>query len=56
LFPTIFTTRGLAQEMDIMMQLQAPDPVPPNLPEMPPILPELPEPRPEIDKPPPILN
>lgn len=44
-----------------MMQLQsqAPDPVPPTLPELPPILPETPGPEPEpepgTDKPP-ILN
>ena len=48
--------RDFAPEMDAMMQSQAPDPVPPNLPEMPPILPELPEPEPEIEEPPPILN
>lgn len=53
---TIFTTRDFAQEMDAMTQLQTPDPVPPNLPEMPPILPELPEPKPEIDEPSPVLN
>lgn len=42
-----------------MMQLQAPDPVPPSLPELPPILPETPQPEPEPDpetEKPPILS
>lgn len=39
-----------------MMQSQAPDPVPPNLPELPPILPGLPEPEPETDDAPLVLN
>lgn len=52
--PAIFIPRDPAQEMNAVMQLQsqAPDPVPPNLPELPPILPETPVPEPETEKPP----
>ena len=52
LSPAIFTLCNLAQEMNIMMQTQMPDPVPPSLPELPPILPETPQPEPETEKPP----
>lgn len=42
--------------MMLQSQMQIPDPVPPNLPEVPPILPEMPEPKPETEEPPPVLN
>jgi len=46
----------MEKEAMMQFQTQAPDPLPPNLPEMPPIPPEYPKPEPEIEEPPPILN